>query len=172
MAYKTLLVELADGVLSVSLNRPDVHNAFNEELIAEAIDLFSHLDVDAARAIVLKGSGKTFCAGADLNWMSRMVSYTRDENVRDSSQLAKMYALMNDCPVPLVGRVHGAAIGGGVGLVSVCDVAIAKRETQFGLSEVKLGILPAVISPYVIGKIGASHARALFLTGERFGADR
>lgn len=172
MAYKTLLVELADGVLTVSLNRPDVHNAFNEELIAEAIDLFSNLDVDAVRAVVLQGVGRTFCAGADLNWMSRMVSYTRDENVRDSSQLAKMYALMNECPLPIVGRIQGAAIGGGVGLVAVCDVAIAMSDAKFGLSEVKLGILPAVISPYVIAKIGETHARALFLTGERFEAER
>jgi methylglutaconyl-CoA hydratase len=172
MAYKTLLVELADGVLTVTLNRPDVHNAFNDELIGEAIDLFSNLDTDAARVVVLKGTGKNFCAGADLNWMSRMVSYTRDQNVRDSSLLAKMYALMNECPLPVVGRIHGAAIGGGVGLVSVCDVAISMNTSQFGLSEVKLGILPAVISPYVIAKIGQTHARALFLTGERFDAER
>ncbi|HEV3486764.1 MAG TPA: enoyl-CoA hydratase/isomerase family protein [Vicinamibacterales bacterium] len=172
MAYNTLLVDLADGVLTVSLNRPDVHNAFNDELIAEAIDLFSNIDSNAARAIVLKGTGRTFCAGADLNWMSRMVSYTRDENVRDSAQLAKMFALMNECPLPIVGRIQGAAIGGGVGLVSVCDVAIAMSDAKFGLSEVKLGILPAVISPYVIAKIGQTHARALFLTGERFEAER
>ena len=172
MAYKTLLVELTDGVLHVSLNRPEVHNAFNDELIAEAVDLFSNLDVDAARVIVLKGAGKTFCAGADLNWMSRMVSYTRDENVRDSSLLAKMFALINECPLPIVGRIQGAAIGGGVGLVSVCDVAVSMSDAKFGLSEVKLGILPAVISPYVIGKIGETHARALFLTGERFEAER
>ncbi len=172
MAYKTLLVELTDGVLTVTLNRPEVHNAFNDELIAEAIDLFSNLDTDAARVVVLKGTGKNFCAGADLNWMSRMVSYTRDQNVRDSSLLARMYALMNECPLPLVGRIHGAAIGGGVGLVSVCDVAISMNTSQFGLSEVKLGILPAVISPYVIAKIGQTHARALFLTGERFDAER
>ncbi|HET7436850.1 MAG TPA: enoyl-CoA hydratase-related protein [Thermoanaerobaculia bacterium] len=168
MAYNTLLIDEADGVLTVTLNRPDVHNAFNDELIAEAIDLFSSLDTERLRAIVLRGSGSSFCAGADLNWMSRMVSYTRDENVRDSSQLAKMYALMNECPVPIVGRIQGAAIGGGVGLVSVCDVAISMERTKFGLSEVKLGILPAVISPYVIAKIGETHARALFLTGERF----
>ena len=170
--YKTLLVELADGVLTVTLNRPDVHNAFNDELIAEAIDLFSNLDTAAARAVVLKGTGKNFCAGADLHWMSRMVSYTREENVRDSSLLAKMYALMNECPLPVVGRIQGAAIGGGVGLVSICDVAISMSTSQFGLSEVKLGILPAVISPYVVGKIGQTHARALFLTGERFDAER
>ena len=172
MAYKTLLVELADGVLTVTLNRPDVHNAFNDELIAEAIDLFSNLDTSVTRVIVLKGTGKNFCAGADLNWMSRMVSYTRDQNVRDSSLLAKMYALMNECPLPVIGRIHGAAIGGGVGLVSVCDIAISMSTSQFGLSEVKLGILPAVISPYVIAKIGQTHARALFLTGERFDAER
>jgi len=172
MAYQTLLVDLDDGILTITLNRPDVHNAFNDELIGEAIDLFSSLDENVVRAVVLKGTGKNFCAGADLNWMSRMVAYSREENVRDSSLLAKMYSLMNECPVPMIGRVQGAAIGGGVGLVSVCDIVIAQRETQFGLSEVKLGILPAVISPYVIAKIGPSHARALFLTGERFGAER
>ena len=174
MQYKTLLVDEADGVLTVTLNRPDVHNAFNDELIAEAIDLFTSIATSSldARIVVLRGSGPTFCAGADLNWMSRMVSYTRDENVRDSSKLAKMFAVINECPIPVVGRITGAAIGGGVGLVAVCDIAIATPQTKFGLSEVKLGILPAVISPYVIAKIGETHARALFLTGERFDAER
>ena len=172
MAYQTLQVDLSDGVLNVTLDRPEVHNAFNDQLIAEAIDLFSNIDTNAARVIVLKGTGRNFCAGADLNWMSRMVSYTRDENIRDSALLAKMFALMNECPLPVVGRSQGAAIGGGVGLVAVCDVAITTSTTQFGLSEVKLGILPAVISPYVIAKIGQTHARALFLTGERFDAER
>ncbi|HUP44323.1 MAG TPA: enoyl-CoA hydratase-related protein [Thermoanaerobaculia bacterium] len=170
-AYKTLLVEETEGILSVTLNRPDVHNAFNDELIAEAIEVFSAIG-GGVRAVVLRGSGSNFCAGADLNWMSRMVSYTREENLRDSSKLAKMYAVLNECPVPVVGRIQGAAIGGGVGLVSVCDIAICSPESRFGLSEVKLGILPAVISPYVIAKIGASHARALFMTGERFDAER
>ena len=170
--YKTLLLEHSDGILTVTLNRPEVHNAFNDELIAEAIDLFSSLDTDATRAVVLRSVGRNFCAGADLNWMSRMVSYSREENVRDSSLLAKMYALINECPLPVVGRIHGAAIGGGVGLVAVCDVAISMHTAQFGLSEVKLGILPAVISPYVIAKVGETHARALFLTGERFDAER
>src|SRR5207245_3242136 len=121
---------------------------------------------------VLRGSGATFCAGADLNWMSRMVSYTRDENVRDAAQLARMYACINECELPVIGRSQGAAIGGGVGLVAVCDIAIATADAKFGLAEVKLGILPAVISPYVIAKIGATHARALFMTGERFDAER
>ncbi|HEX8253007.1 MAG TPA: enoyl-CoA hydratase-related protein [Thermoanaerobaculia bacterium] len=172
MAYNTLQVEHSNGVLTVTLHRPEVHNAFNDELIAEAIDVFSNIDASASRVVVLKGTGKNFCAGADLNWMSRMVSYTRDENVRDSSLLAKMYALINECPLPVVGRIQGAAIGGGVGLVSVCDIAITTRDSQFGLSEVKLGILPAVISPYVIAKIGQTHARALFLSGERFTSER
>lgn len=171
MAFKTLEVQESDGVLSVTLNRPDVHNAFNDELIGEAIELFSGIGKDV-RAVVLRGSGPNFCAGADLNWMSRMVSYTREENIRDSSKLAKMYAVINECPAPVVGRIQGAAIGGGVGLVAVCDIAICAPNSKFGLSEVKLGILPAVISPYVIGKIGASHARALFMTGERFDAER
>lgn len=167
---KTLLVDEADGIITVTLNRPDVHNAFNDELIAEAIEVFS--GIEDGRAVVLRATGANFCAGADLNWMSRMVSYTRDENIRDSAQLAKMYAVINECPLPVIGRIQGAAIGGGVGLVSVCDIALAARDSKFGLSEVKLGILPAVISPYVISKIGPSHARALFMTGERFDAQR
>lgn len=173
MAYNTLIAEEKDGVVTVTLNRPDVHNAFNDELIAEAIDLFTLLQSNrTARAVVLRSEGANFCAGADLNWMLKMVAYTCDENVRDSALLAKMYARINECPIPVIGRIQGAAIGGGVGLVAVCDIVIATRDAKFGLSEVKLGILPAVISPYVIAKIGQSHARALFLTGERFDADR
>lgn len=172
MPYNTLLVDERDGIVSVTLNRPEVHNAFNDELIGEAVDLFGAIGSRDARAVVLRGTGPNFCAGADLNWMSRMVSYSRDENVRDSALLAKMYALIDECPLPVIGRIQGAAIGGGVGLVSVCDIVIAAKDCKFGLSEVKLGILPAVISPYVIGKIGRSQARALFLTGERFDSER
>jgi methylglutaconyl-CoA hydratase len=172
MGYKTLLVEESEGVLLVTLNRPEVHNAFNEELIAEAIEVFRTVGQRDVRAVVLRGSGSNFCAGADLNWMSQMVRYTRDENVRDSANLAQMYATINECDLPVIGRIQGAAIGGGVGLVAVCDIAICTRDAKFGLAEVKLGILPAVISPYVISKIGPTHARALFLTGERFDADR
>ena len=168
-----LLVDKKDGVARVTLNRPEVRNAFDDALIKQLHESFLSLGKDdSVKAIVLAGDGPAFCAGADLNWMSRMVSYTRDQNVRDSSQLAKMYAVINECPLPVVGRITGAAIGGGVGLVAVCDIAIASPQTKFGLSEVKLGILPAVISPYVIAKIGQSHARALFLTGERFDAER
>src|SRR5437764_8808281 len=145
--YKTLLVEEVGGVLSVTLNRPEVHNAFNDELIAEAVDLFGGEAVRGARAVVLRGSGPNFCAGADLNWMSRMMHYTRDENVRDSAQLAKMYALINDCPAPVVARIQGAAIGGGGGLVAVSGVDVPPRDPQCRPPEVQLGILPPVISP-------------------------
>jgi methylglutaconyl-CoA hydratase len=173
LTYKTLLVEESGNILSVTLNRPAVHNAFDDVLIAEAIDVFQSAgDRGDLRAVVLRGSGPNFCAGADVNWMSRMVGYSRDENIRDSAQLAKMYATISQCPLPVVGRIQGAAIGGGVGLVAVCDIAIATRASKFGVAEVKLGILPAVISPHVIAKIGRSHARALFMTGERFDAAR
>jgi methylglutaconyl-CoA hydratase len=170
--YKTLIVEERDEALHLILNRPDVHNAFNDELIVEAIDFFRDAAKRNPRAVVIRGQGPNFCAGADLNWMSRMVGYSRDENVRDASHLATMFAAINECPVPVIGRIQGAAIGGGVGLVAVCDIAIATPDSKFGLSEVKLGIMPAVISPYVVAKIGATHARALFLTGERFDAER
>ncbi|HVT43736.1 MAG TPA: enoyl-CoA hydratase-related protein [Thermoanaerobaculia bacterium] len=173
MTHTNFSVERRASVARVTLNRPEVHNAFNDELISEAIDVFGELSDDReTRVIVLAGSGANFCAGADLNWMARMATYTREENVRDSARLARMFAVINAARVPVVGRVQGAAIGGGVGLVAVCDIAIGTATSKFGLSEVKLGILPAVISPYVIAKIGESHARALFLTGERFGADR
>ena len=170
---QTLRVTEDGGVVTVSLDRSAVHNAFNDRLIVEMIGLLERLasrrDV---RVMVLRGEGPNFCAGADLNWMSQMVSYSREENIRDSTELANMFRTLDRAPFPIVGRVHGAAIGGGVGLVAVCDIVIAEEGTKFGLSEVKLGILPAVISPYVIAKIGRSHARALFLTGERFGAGR
>jgi len=173
MNYKTIRTVENRSVLHLELNRPEVHNAFNDELIGEMVGLFEALEKrNDLRAIVLRGSGRNFCAGADLNWMSGTIGYSREENLRDSGLLAKLYAVMNASPAPIVGRIQGAAIGGGTGLVSVCDIAICERSSKFGLSEVKLGILPAVISPYVIAKIGETHARALFLTGERFAADR
>jgi methylglutaconyl-CoA hydratase len=173
MEYRTLRVERRGHNLWVTLNRPEVHNAFNEELIAEAIALFQWIPEQRdLRAVVLAGSGPNFCAGADVNWMAKTVRYSREENIRDAAQMARMLALMNECPIPLIGRVQGAAIGGGVGLTAVCDVAVATATTKFGLAEVKLGIMPAAISPYVIAKIGETHARALFLTGERFSAER
>src|SRR5260221_11033659 len=125
MAYKTLLVEERDGIVSVTLDRPDVHNAFNDELIAEAVDLFGAMGSRDARAVVLRGTGPSFCAGPDLNWLSRMVSYTREENIRDSSLLAKMYALIDEGPLPVIGRIQGAAIGARGGVVACCRVRSA-----------------------------------------------
>ena len=162
-----------DGpVLHVSLNRPDVRNAFNEELIAELTSWARSVTTTAARVAVLFGNGKAFCAGADLTWMSKMIGYTREENVADARRLAGMYEALDTLPIPLIGRVHGAALGGGVGLAAVCDIVVAAEDTAFGFAEVKLGIIPAVISPFVLRKIGESAARELFLTGARFSADR
>jgi methylglutaconyl-CoA hydratase len=163
-----------DGpVLRLTLNRPEIRNAFDEEVIAALTRAARAAAQDPAlRAVVLDGAGRTFCAGADLAWMTKAIAYTREENLRDAEDLARMLELLDSLPVPLIGRVQGAALGGGAGLVAVCDVAVAADTAVFGFSEVKLGIVPAVISPYVLAKIGASAARELFLTGARFGAAR
>jgi methylglutaconyl-CoA hydratase len=168
-----ILVARDGPVLRVALNRPEVRNAFDEDVIASLTKLaVSVADDRAVRAVVLSGSGKSFCAGADLAWMSKAIAYSHAENLRDAEDLARLLEKLDTVPVPLIGRVHGAALGGGVGLVAVCDVVVAGTATVFGLSEVKLGILPAVISPYVVRKIGVGAARELFLTGSRFDAGR
>lgn len=160
-------------VAFIRMNRPEVHNAFNDGMILEMTDLFRELSTDdAIRVIVLAGEGKSFCAGADLNWMKRMKDYTLEQNMEDSRKLAAMYYTINDTPKPVVGCVHGAAMGGGVGLVAVCDYVIANRQARFGLPEVQLGLAPAVISPFVIAKIGESCARAWMLSGNRFGTEQ
>lgn len=172
MSYQTLKTSLdARGVLTVRLNRPDVRNAFNEVLIGELTQVFTR-DALATevKAVVLRGEGQSFCAGGDLNWMKKAVDFSFDENLKDTRDLASMFRLMNEFPKPLIGAIQGAAIGGGVGLVSVCDIAIAIKDTQFSLSEVRLGIVPACIGPFVVAKIGASHARGLFISAERFQA--
>ena len=162
-----------DGpVLRVTLNRPDVRNAFNEEVIAELTGWARAVPASGARVAVISGAGKAFCAGADLNWMSKMVSYSREENVADARAMAAMFDALDTLPIPLVGRVHGAALGGGVGLAAVCDIVVAAEDAIFGFTEAKLGILPAVISPFAIRKIGISAARELFLTASRFSAAR
>jgi methylglutaconyl-CoA hydratase len=173
MAYTHLLVRREKEVEYVTLNRPDVRNAFNEEVIDELTVWAKSIHGAAPpRVAVLAGAGKVFCAGADLSWMSRMVTYSHDENVRDASSMARMFLALDTLPVPLVGRIHGAALGGGSGLAAVCDIVVADDQALFGFTEVKLGILPAVISPYAVAKIGRSAARELFLTGMRFGAAR
>ena len=173
MAYQFLDIRRDGPVEYVTLNRPDVRNAFNEYVIDELTRWAAAIaDDDAARVAVLSGAGKAFCAGADLTWMSRMVGYTHEENVRDASAMARMYAALDRLPLALVGRVHGAALGGGVGLVAVCDIVVAEQGATFGFTEVKVGIVPAVISPYVLTKLGMSATRELFLTGMRFDAAR
>ena len=168
-----LLVDVAGPVATVRLNRPDIHNAFDDDLVARLADAAITLGaLDDVRLVVLRGEGKSFSAGADLNWMKRMVEYGKDENRVDSERMAKMFEAWFRLPQPVVGRIQGAALGGGTGLVSVCDIAVSAADTVFGFTEVRLGILPAVISPFVLSRIGTGHARHLFLTGERFDAAR
>jgi methylglutaconyl-CoA hydratase len=170
-AYSTIEVDVRNGIGILSLNRPDVHNAFNETLIAELTTALGALEADAGvRVVVLTGHGKSFCAGADLNWMKKMAGYGPAENLADAQALALMLRTLYGLAKPTVARIHGAAYGGGVGLAACCDIAIAAVEATFALSEAKLGLIPATISPYVIEAIGARQARRYFLTAERFEA--
>jgi len=160
-----------DGVATVTLNRPEIHNAFDEALIAKLTETFVALDDDGdVRIVVLAGAGRSFCAGADLNWMKRMAAFGQDENLRDATALAAMLRALYALSKPTIARVHGAAYGGGVGLIAACDIAVAVPEATFALTEAKLGLIPATIGPYVIEAIGARQARRYFLTAERFGA--
>jgi methylglutaconyl-CoA hydratase len=176
MTY-THLISTRDGAVEhLTLNRPDVRNAFNEHVIAELTAWASQTREAAARhdirAVVIAGAGKTFCAGADVTWMSKTVHYTEVENLRDAMAMSRMFAAINELPVAVIGRIQGAALGGGAGLAAVCDIVVAEDTALFGFTEVKLGILPAVISPFALAKIGPAAARELFLTGARFSAAR
>jgi methylglutaconyl-CoA hydratase len=164
-----LKIEQNGPVLYVRLNRPEVRNAFNEALIAQIHEVFSTVSRDI-RAIVLSGEGASFCAGGDLEWMRAAAGYSVEENERDALKLAKMFAAIRDCHAVTIANVHGGAFGGGAGLVAAVDIAISTEETKFAFSEVKLGLIPATISSFVIPKISAGHARALFATGEIFSA--
>jgi methylglutaconyl-CoA hydratase len=171
MAYDTLLVTVADKVATVTLNRPDLRNAFNEGAIAELARVFDELGRhEAVRAIVLAANGPSFCAGADLNWMKKMAGYSHDENEADAMRLADMLRTIYLCPKPVVARVQGDCYAGGMGLVAACDIVVASEAAGFCLSEVKLGLIPATISPYVIKAMGEQAARRYFLTAERFDA--
>jgi methylglutaconyl-CoA hydratase len=169
-----LLVDRHGPVWRATLNRPAVRNAFDERLIAAlqafAAEVTEAADAGRVRVAVLAGNGSVFSAGADLAWMQRMRDYTREDNVRDADAAAALFGALDALPVPLVGRIQGAALGGGAGLAAVCDVVVAADDAVFGFTEVRLGILPAVIGPFVVAKIGVSAARALFLTGGRFPA--
>ena len=170
--YSTIQHRREGAVEHLVLNRPDVRNAFNETLILETTDWARNIAVAPdVRAVVISGAGPTFCAGADVAWMTKMAGYSRKENVRDALAAATMFEAINMLPVPVIARVHGAALGGGAGLAAVADIAIADEIATFGFTEVKLGLIPAIIAPYALAKIGLSAARELFLTGRRFGAD-
>lgn len=172
MSDDVLWIERDDrGVVSVTLNRPDIHNAFDDVLIARLAETFRSLGSDpSVRVVLLMGNGKSFSAGADLGWMRRMADYSPAENEADARALAGMLRAIRDCPKPTVAFVHGAAFGGGVGLVAACDIAIATEKALFCLSEVRLGLIPAAIGPHVVAAMGARAARRYFLTAERFGA--
>ncbi len=160
-------------VLTVTLNRPEVRNAFNEELIGELTECFLAIRQDVEiRVVVLAGAGSSFCAGADLQWMQKMVRYSEEENYADARRLDHMFHTIYTCPKSVVAKVHGAAMAGGIGLLAVSDLVVATVDAKFGFTEVRLGLVPAVISPYVVRKIGLSYVRALFLTGESFSASR
>jgi methylglutaconyl-CoA hydratase len=188
MAYRYLDVRRDGAVEYLTLNRPDVRNALNDEVGAElsawaaaarasAVATRADGDGDVAasdglRVVVLAGAGASFCAGADINWMSRALAYSIDDNIRDATAMAEMFDALNTLPVPLIGRIHGAALGGGCGLAAICDIVVAEDKAVFGFTETKLGILPSMISPFAMAKIGVSAARELFLTGARFSAAR
>lgn len=167
----TIHVRRLANVDYVTLNRPEVHNAFNEHVIVEITTWAEQAATDSSlRAVVISGAGRSFCAGADLAWMAKMAAYTQEENLRDARAAAVMFAAIDALPMPVVAQIHGAALGGGAGLAAVADVAVAAEDTTFGFTEVKLGLIPAVIAPYVLAKIGRSAARELFVTGRRFHA--
>ena len=162
----------SDQTLTITIDRPDVHNAFNEVVIAQLTQAFHDAaDDPQVRAVVLASTGRSFSAGADINWMKRMIGYTFDENIADATEMAGMLRAIRECPKPSIARIHGAAFGGGVGLAAACDVAVAVESAIFALTEVKLGILPAVISPFVAERIGVGAMRRYALTAERFSAE-
>jgi methylglutaconyl-CoA hydratase len=173
MPYKHLRRTEAGPVATVVLARPETRNALNADLIEELTRCFEQIsDDDQVRVVVLAGEGRSFCAGADIGYMRETAGLSYEENLEDARRLAMMYWTVDECPKPVVAKVQGAAMGGGAGLLAVADVVVADSAARFAFSEIKLGIAPASISPFVVRKIGVSHARSLFVTGERFGAER
>jgi methylglutaconyl-CoA hydratase len=169
----SLLVESKGGVTTLTLNRPEVHNAFDETLIADLTAAFTAAANDpSVRAVVLRANGKSFSAGADLHWMKRMAGFSEAENLADAKRLAELLRVIDTCPKPTIARVHGPAFAGATGLIACCDLAVAVTEAEFAVTEVRLGLIPAVISPYLIRAMGARQARRWFLTAERFSAEQ
>lgn len=169
----TIITTQEDGILTVSLNRPEIHNAFNPQMISELTKLFSDQSFSIKnRAVILRGEGKSFCAGADLNWMQSMMKYNFEENLSDAQRLFTMFDVMKNCPLPIIGHVHGSVFGGGLGLVAICDIVTAETSTKFSFSEARLGLVPSVISPFVKRKMSPQFLREAFLTAEIFDAER
>jgi methylglutaconyl-CoA hydratase len=169
----SLITETKDGVTTLTLDRPEVHNAFDENLIAKLTEAFSAASHDpSVRAVVLRGNGKSFSAGADLNWMKRMAAFSEAENLADAKRLGELLRVIDTCPKPTIARVHGNAFAGAIGLIACCDLVAAIAEAEFAVTEVRLGLIPAVISPYLIRAMGARQARRWFLTAERFSAEQ
>lgn len=165
----TIIVKEDNGILNISLNRPEIHNAFNPEMIAELTKVFSDQNFTIkSRAVVLTGEGESFCAGADLNWMKSMMKFNFEENLADAQRLYTMFDVMKNCPVPVIGKIHGNVFGGGLGLVAICDIVAADEKTKFCFSEAKLGLVPSVISPFVRRKMSPHVLRELFLTADIF----
>lgn len=168
---RSLQLKIRGDVAHVRFNRPEVKNAFDDAVAVEIVETFGEIArTPGLRAVVLGGEGDVFCAGGDLNWMKRVAAYTREENLEDAAAFQAAFEAVETCPLPVVGRIQGVALGGGAGLVAVCDVAVATADARFGFPEARLGLVPGVISPYVWRKIGPSRTRHLFLTGERFDA--
>jgi len=173
MGFETIIFTVENKIAKITLNRPEVHNAFNNIMVSELTEVFKEIGArDDIRVVVLTGEGKSFCAGADLNWMRKIKDFSYEENLQESLELAELFYLIYSLSKPTVARVNGAAIGGGAGLVAVCDIAVASDRAKFSLSEVKLGLVPACISPYLIRRCGERNCRELFLTGERFSAEK
>jgi len=171
---KTILYEVEGPVARMTLNRPEIHNAFNDVMLVELIGVFKEIAERKGeiRVVVLTGKGKSFCAGADLNWMKKMIHYSYEENIEDSNRVSECMYRLYSLSQPTIARVNGAAIGGGMGLVAACDIVVAQENAVFSLSEVKLGLVPACISPYVIKRAGESKCREFFLSGERISAQK
>ncbi len=173
MIHGTVRLERQGSIARVVLARPEIRNAFNDLMLADLLEAFGQIkDDETIRVVILTGEGKAFCAGADLNWMKRVVDYTYEENYEDSLQLARMLREIYCCPKPVIGRVNGHAIGGGTGVVAACDITIGSRDAVFAFTETKLGLTPAAISPYLLKRMGERNLRQYFLTGERFTAEQ
>ena len=171
--FQTIKVDERDHVAWITLDRPEVRNAFNDIMISEVADAFKNINGRKdLRVVVLTGNSQSFCAGADLNWMRDVMNFSYEQNLDDSLKLAQMFHLMFTCPLPTIARVNGPAIGGGCGMAAVCDIVIASEKAVYSLSEVKLGLVPACISPYVIRRMGDKNCREYFLTGERLTAEK